>query len=181
MIFIDSETTGLTKPYASELSFQPYMTEIFCCKVDSNFDNATYFDSLIKPPIPIPDDVIEITHITNEMVADAPKFIEIYDDLCNYFLGETIIIGHNLSFDRDILKFELMRYDLEFKFPWPKTHICTVEKSYQIKNKRLKLSQLHEMATGKPEITGAHRAREDVMALIRSFIWLKEQGYVEID
>ena len=76
------------------------------------------------------------------------------------------------------MKFELKRLGLEFNFPWPKNHICTVEKSFPIRNKRLKLEQLYEIATGKKGIKGAHRAKSDVLAMVECIVWLRKNGFL---
>lgn len=180
MIVLDTETTGLLKPGAADIGMQPYITELYACKITPDFEFIGEIETLIKPPIPIGEDTIKITGITNEMVADAPSFIQLYDQLADFFLGETIMVAHNAPFDAGVLAWELTRYGLEFKFPWPKRHICTVEASMPIKGKRLKLSKLHELATGRPHDDGAHRAKDDVMALVRGFKWLVEEGYVKL-
>lgn len=180
MIILDTETTGLLHPDASDITKQPYITEFYGIKVTNDFDFVDEIESFVKPPVPIPPEVVNITGITEEMVADAPSFIDLYNDLSNFFLGETIVVAHNAPFDIGVLKWELTRYDLEFHFPWPKRHICTVEGSRHIKNKRLKLRDLHELATGRKHEDGAHRAKQDVMALVRSFKWLVEEGHVRL-
>ena len=50
-----------------------------------------------------------INNITDDMVADAPAFMQIIDSL-NAFVGKSNIVGHNLPFD---LKF-LYRYGYDF-------------------------------------------------------------------
>ena len=180
MIILDSETTGLLKPTLAESSQQPFITELYCCKVTNDFKLIDEFNHLIKPPIPIPEIITKITGIDDAMLAGKPSFVEIYDELCDFFLGEDILVAHNASFDVGVIHWELFRLDKEKQFPWPKNHICTVEKSFGIKNRRLKLSQLHEMATGKSHIEGAHRAKEDVMALVRSFKWLVDNGNIDL-
>jgi DNA polymerase III epsilon subunit family exonuclease len=177
MIAFDLETTGLLKPDLCELHYQPFITEIYLCKFDWKGNILQEFETYLKPPVPIPEEVIEITGITNEMVRSAPKFIEIYDELCDFVLGETTIFAHNCSFDIGVLACELQRKDLELRFPWPKNQICTVEASYPIQNKRMKLDDLHRMATGKG-IENAHRAKNDVVAMVRIILWLKEQGFI---
>jgi len=180
MIFADLETTGLIKPAAVELSQQPFITEVCFTRLDKNFDMVGEIETFIKPPIPIPPEVTDITGITDETVADAPTFVQIFDSLVDLFLGEKVIIAHNAPFDTGVLEFELMRHDLQNKFPWPKYHHCTVELSFPINNKRLKLRDLHELATGTQHLEGAHRAKNDVYALIRSYRWLVKNNYAEI-
>lgn len=85
--------------------------------------------------------------------------------------------AHNLGFDKSLLKFELLRLDKEFAFPWAPKQLCTVEASYGIKNRRLHLSELHELATGKVH-KGAHRAINDVEALCTCIRWLRKEGWI---
>lgn len=177
MLATDTETTGLLKPEQTQLHLQPFVTEIYICKFNDKFEVIDEFDTLIKPPFPIPEFIQRLTNITNEMVADAPEFIEIYDDLCDFVRGEEIIFAHNASFDTGVIRYELERHDLQYKFPWPSRQLCTVELSEPIQNKRLKLHQLYEIATGKKEIIGAHRAKTDVLAMVECIKWLNQHGF----
>lgn len=177
MLIGDTETTGLLVPESANIFAQPHITEIYIQK----FDEETYevedeFYTLLKPPMPIEPLITKITGIDDEMVMDSPSFAEIYDDLCDFCLGETGFIGHNVNFDLDVLRHELRRIGFEFQFPWFKDRICTVEISYPIKNKRLKLGQLHEMATG-GKIINAHRAKADTLATFDSYKWLISEGW----
>jgi DNA polymerase III epsilon subunit-like protein len=178
MIFFDTETTGLPKAEAASLSEQPHMTEIYAVKLDDDFNFIADFKSLVKVPVPVPEIITKITGINDKMLEDQPKFSDIYNELVNLFLGETTMVAHNIAFDAAILRHELRRLDMHFKFPWPQKWICTVEKSMHIRGHRLKLTQLHEIATGKPHDEKAHRAEEDVAALVRCFMWLREKGEV---
>lgn len=177
MLAFDTETTGLLKPDLCELWLQPHITEIYIAKFDWKGVIIDEFETYLKPPVPIPDDVIEITGITNEMVADAPKFIQIYDSLCDFVRGEKTIFAHNCSFDIGMLCVELQRHDLENKFPWPSNQICTVEASFPIKNKRMKLGDLYYMATG-TKLEGSHRARQDVLGMIEVILFLNKNGFI---
>lgn len=60
------------------------------------------FQSLVKPDDGIPDYITALTGITNEMVADAPG---IEDALPRFleFIGEDIVVGHNVHFDVNFL------------------------------------------------------------------------------
>ncbi len=182
MIVVDYETTGLLKPSASNIADQPFLTDIYAIKLEfsnGSFEFVDDFETLVKPPMPIPEEIVKITNITDEMVADAPAFIEIYDDYAEFFRGEDTIIAHNCSFEIGCLYFELLRHDLALNFPWPKNHICTVERTKHIQGRRLKLGVLHKMATGKT-FEGAHRARPDVMALVRCLEWMVKNEHIEL-
>lgn len=178
MIAFDTETTGLLKPDLTESHFQPFITEIYLCKFDWKGKIISEFETFIKPLVPIPEEITKITGITNDMVKNAPKFIEVYDDLCEFVLNETDIFAHNCSFDIGVLAVELRRYDLDYKFPWPKNQHCTVELSFPIKNKRMALGELFKLATGKTEYN-SHRAKGDVLAMVKCIVWLKEQGFLK--
>lgn len=178
MIFLDTETTGLLRPTASSLSDQPRITEVYLLKLDESLQIVDEIETLVNPTIPIPETITKITGITDEMVAGCPTFPMLYPRLCEFFLGERTVVAHNCSFDMGVFWAELARMEAEFKFPWPQEWICTVERSFHLKNKRLKLSDLHEMATGKPHVDNAHRAKDDVHAMVRCYLWLKEGGHV---
>jgi len=177
IIFLDTETTGLLKPVDAGLELQPYITEICLIKIDEDENFIDQLVTFIKPPIPISEDITKITGISDDTVKDAPNFRSVYGVISDFFLGADTSVAHNSSFDMGMLKCELMRYELEYKFPWPKNQICTVEKSFAIKNRRLALGKLHKIATGKDH-ENAHRAEPDVHALIRCYMYLKEKGYV---
>lgn len=178
MIALDWETTGLLKPDACELHLQPFGIQFYACKFNESGKIIKEIDTYLKPPVPIPQIITDITGITNHDVRNAPKFIEIYDDLVDLFLGERTVFAHNCSFDMGILNVELLRHDLETRFPWPVNQVCTVEASYPINNKRMKLGQLYQLATGKTYIEKAHTAKADTKALVDCVLWLKKEGFI---
>ena len=180
MIFIDTETTGLLRPDAADLNLQPYIIELYAVKlelVDGEFIFIDEYESFFLPPVPLDPVITKITNITPEMLAGQPTFASQYQNLCNFFLGERTMVGHNLSFDAGVLWCELARLECESKFPWPHNWQCTVELSMPVEHHRLKLSALHERATGAPH-DGAHRARGDVEATVTVYKWLMEEGYI---
>ena len=89
-IVIDIETTGLS-PNNCEI------IELSALKVESNEVTDT-FSSLVKPAVPIPKFIQELTGITNEMVDAAPSIADILPSYID-FLGENILLGHNVTFD----------------------------------------------------------------------------------
>lgn len=89
-ILLDIETTGLDSKHAE-------ITEIAAYKVVDN-KVIDEFQSLIKPNNPIPAEITAITHITNDMVKDADP-VEIVLGNFKEFVGDNIIMGHNVTFD----------------------------------------------------------------------------------
>jgi DNA polymerase-3 subunit epsilon/exodeoxyribonuclease X len=93
--FIDTETTG-TGPKDR------------ICSVGPNLDDGDTLRThheLIAPGRKVPPDAMAVHHITNEMLEDAPAFTEseaaaLLDSLNG---PDTLLVGHNLSFDLDML------------------------------------------------------------------------------
>lgn len=170
----DLETTGLVGAKGKEQLHQPHITEFYGVQLDNNLKFVRDFDTLIKPPVPIPEHLEKMIGITNEMVANAQTFLEVYKKIIRVFLGSHTIVAHNLSFDENVLITELKRIGKEYHFPYPPMKFCTVEQSMHVKGYRLKNSELYKIATGKT-ITGAHRAKNDVKATFQSYKWLKEK------
>lgn len=168
----DQETTGLIRAKGSDQLHQPHLTEIYAMQVDNDFNFVREFEALIKPPVPIPGFLEKQIGITNEMVRNAPTFIEVYKEITNVFFQSWTVVAHNLSFDESVLIEELKRIGKEYHFPYPPIKYCTVEQSMHLKGHRLKNDELYFLATGK-RIEGAHRAKADVLATFESFKWLK--------
>lgn len=178
MIVYDTETTGLPKPMGVPLNEQPQIIEFAAIKLDDKtLKEKDRIEFLIQPGVPLPPEIVKITGIQDVDLKDAKPFIHHLKTVVDFFLGERSMVAHNLGFDKALLKFELLRLDKEFAFPWPPDQWCTVEASYGIKNRRLHLSELHELATGKPH-KGAHRAINDVEALCTCIRWLRKEGHI---
>lgn len=170
----DQETTGLLKSKGSDILHQPYLTEIYAMQVDAKGNLIKEFETLIKPPMPIPSFLEKQIGITNEMVINAPTFLQVYKQIIGVFFCSHTVVAHNLSFDEGVLINELKRIGKEHHFPYPPIKFCTVEQSMHLKGHRLKNSELYTMATGQ-EIIGAHRAKNDVLATYESYKWLRKQ------
>lgn len=179
----DTETTGLLSPEIVDLDKQPYIIEIFCNKLNENFEVIDTFHSLVKPvgpdgnAIPISEEITKITGIDNNMVRSAPEFIEIYKPLAEFMQSVNTMVAHNQMFDGTMLINELSRHDLEFKFPWPMNWICTVEASHSINNRRMSLKALYYHITG-TYFDGSHRAQADADALTVCYEYLVKEGLI---
>ncbi len=177
LLFFDTETTGLLKPSPINIDLQPHILEICAIKTDFDFKVIDSINLLIKPPILIPIETYRIHGITDEMVEDCDSFAISYKKIANFFTGVTHSIAHNNSFDSGMLAVELMRIDKLTHFPWPINQICTVEASFHLKNRRMKLAELFELATGNFNIPNAHRAESDVLAMIEGLKWMVENEH----
>ena len=98
-VVFDLETTGLSTRYDSITEFGGIRFE--------NGQIVKTLDLLINPGRPIPQKIIEKTHITNEMVADKPHIEDVIDQILEFMDG-AIIVSHNITFDYGFLK-EVMK------------------------------------------------------------------------
>jgi DNA polymerase-3 subunit epsilon len=176
MICFDTETTGLTKPDSVPLADQPRIIELAAIKLDhKTLKEVARLSFLVNPGAPLDEFTIKNTGITDAMLKDAGSFASHYPELVDFTLGERELVGHNLEFDKTQLQMELLRMGRLLRFPWPPVHMCTVEASFSLKNRRLHLDELFLMATGK-EHKHAHRAMPDAEALVASVRWLRKKG-----
>lgn len=100
-VVIDTETTGLD-PSKDEL------IEVAALKI-CNGEIADSFQSLLRPNQKVSSFVTQLTGITNEMLANAPCAEELWNDFLE-FVGDNIIIGHNVRFDINFI------YDCSVKY-----------------------------------------------------------------
>jgi DNA polymerase III subunit epsilon len=163
-LLLDTETTGLIDNLVKRKERQPEVIEIYMCLADLRTETVIdEFDSLVKPTKGIPKQITDITGIDAAKVADAPPFGFIADRIQTMIESAPCCIGHNMTFDHDMLDIEFGRLNRTIK--WPKL-ICTTEQTIFLTGQRMTLSALHEFLLGEP-IVGAHRARQDVQALMR--------------
>ena len=178
MIVFDLETTGLPKAEGSDLDIQPKIIEFGAIKIDDNeFKEVDRFEFLCNPGHELDPKITKITGITDEMLKDQKPFIAHFKDLAKFFLGESHLSAHNLTFDRQILRFELERADKITKFPWPTEHICTMEIGKSVWGKFRKLAEIYHEATG-TEHMSAHRSLADVEATIEVLKWYRKEGHI---
>lgn len=91
---IDIETTGLDSSLDNIL-------EISAIKVRNN-TIIDSFSSLVHYAEELPEFITELTGITNDMVKDAPILDMVLNNFYN-FIGNDILIGHNVNFDINFL------------------------------------------------------------------------------
>lgn len=65
--------------------------------------------SLINPGRPIPPEIVQLTGISDRMVAGAPRFQEVQEDL-ESFLSDMPVLGHNILFDLQFLQQKNIQY-----------------------------------------------------------------------
>ncbi len=110
---VDIETTG-SQPR------QDRITEIAIALHDGREVIETY-ETLINPERPIPRNITNITGITDEMVADAPRFHEVARRIVEMTEG-AVFVAHNVRFDYHFLQAQYANLG----YPFKRTKLCTI-------------------------------------------------------
>lgn len=171
----DTETTDLINSIARAEEKQPKVIEFYGAIVE---DGAVVqeVEFLCNPGHPLAEITTKITGIKTEDVADQLPFNKDRASEINMaIMSCQSWVAHNLAFDRDILRIEFNRLQMELHEP--EISLCTVEATEHFKGYRLSLTALHEELFGEafPE---AHRARHDVEALIRCYNELRKRDEI---
>ncbi len=85
------------------------------------------YETLINPERSIPANITQITNITNEMVAEAPRFYEVAKDIVKMTEG-AVFVAHNVRFDYSFIKEEFKRLG----FTYTRRQLCTVRLSRKV-------------------------------------------------
>lgn len=93
---IDLETTGLSTKTCEIIELAAIkvrdgsIVDTFCC--------------LVQPSDIVPNEIIKLTGITNEMLINAPQIDEVFKEFLD-FIDEDVILGHNIdSYDMPIIR-----------------------------------------------------------------------------
>ncbi len=133
------------------------------------------FVSLVNPECNIPPYISRLTGITNEMVAEAPRFYEIARQIVE-ITEQTIFVAHNAPFDYNFLKkeFESLGYN------YIREVLCTIRLSRKIipGYSSYSLGKLCQ-DLGIP-LSGRHRAGGDAhaTALLLKYLIEKNEGFL---
>jgi len=98
---VDIETTG-------SVAGSDGLTEIALVKVCDGRIHSRW-RSFVNPLQPIPPFITQLTGITDGMVEDAPPIGSLLPGVVD-FIGESIVVGHNVRFDAAFIDFELRRH-----------------------------------------------------------------------
>ena len=186
-LFFDTETTGVPKDYRAPAIEWPRMVQLAWLVHDENREIIGKGNYIIKPEgFDIPKAAADIHGITTEIALEKGSDLERVLETFKVQLDKTkYIIGHNVSFDRKILRGELLREKIEYDSS-EKIKICTMMLSTKfcaIPNKFgfkwPKLQELHEKLFDK-EFEDAHDAMADITATARCFWELVDKEIIEL-
>ncbi len=166
-VVFDIETTGLK-------TGSDRITEIGAVKV-SGGKVTDRWSTFVNPEMPIPQKIVSLTGITDEMVADAPKIEEILPEFLEFCKG-SVLVAHNAQFDTGFIKHDAKRLGLSYDFTSLDTMTLARAMYPELKNHRLDtLTKFHSVV-----LENHHRAVNDAKATADVFVKmlseLKEKG-----
>ena len=99
-IVLDTETTGLDPREGHRI------IEIGCVELVERRLTGNHYHQYIHPDRVVEDEAIEVHGITNEFLADKPRFSEIAREFIDFVEGAELVI-HNAAFDVGFINHEL--------------------------------------------------------------------------
>lgn len=177
VVLFDTETTGLIKNTGLALNLQPRVIEFYGMLVDDqSWEIEDEVEFLADPGFQLEEIITRITGLTDADLGGEKPFRENAQKVHDLMESGEEVVAHNLSYDLNMVDFEFRRIG-DQPCPWPAIRTCTVLQTEWIKGHRMSLTNLHHHLFGEP-FDGAHRAREDVAALLRCFKKLREDGNI---
>ena len=152
----DLETTGISH-------ITEKITEVGIIKI-KNGEIIDTFECFVNPEKPIPQKVVEVTHITDDMVKDAETIDKVMPKVLE-FMGDSVLVAHNADFDIGFMKYNCEQLGLKFEY----THIDTLRLAKAIfpEFTKYKLGIIADKLGIKVDV--AHRALDDVKTLVAVF------------
>ena len=159
-VVFDVETTGLDADTCE-------LIEIGAVKVVNGVVSEK-FQTLIKPKKKISDLITDITHITNEMVENAPISEQAIKDFYLFAKG-TVLSGYNVGFDMKFIQNAGRDVGLKFENEVQDVMVLARQK---VRSSNFKLGTVVK-ALG-IELVDAHRAFNDAYATAKVLLKLSE-------
>ena len=107
--FLDLETTGLSSWFGDRIC------EVGIVITEGKRIKEQY-QTLVNPERPLSVGAASTNGLTDEELAEAPRFAEVADSIVG-LLNEAVVICHNAKFDAQFLDSEFHRIEREFQIP----------------------------------------------------------------
>lgn len=99
-IVLDTETTGLNPLTGDRI------VEIGAIELYNHIPTGKHFHHYLNPERRMAEDAFRVHGLSDDFLADKPRFAEIVDDMLAFF-GDAPLIAHNAPFDISFLNYEL--------------------------------------------------------------------------
>ncbi len=166
-VVFDIETTGLSPLNCA-------ITEIGAVKW-KNGEVLGRFSTFANPEMPIPENIVKLTGITDDMVKDAPSVPEAVRAFLDFADG-AVLVAHNANFDTSFIKHVCEKESIPFTNPYLDTLALSRHLNPTLKRHRLDTLQEHYGL----ESFNHHRACDDAEMLSKIFACmtdtLKKEG-----
>ena len=176
-LIFDTETTGLPPKnrILSKENIQewPHIVQLSFILFNTDTKKITEYDYIISAP-DIPEESTKIHGITKEMNKQQGFYFPCIFDLFNLCLDLCdLVIGHNISFDIQMLTVECLRHNIPFSMKKP--IICTMKSTTQMcKLPRMKWPNLNELHCKlfNETVPYLHNSIIDVIVCLRCYYWI---------
>ncbi len=166
-VVFDIETTGLDRE-------NEQITEIGAVKV-KNGEIIDRWSTFVNPQKSIPEEIVTLTGISDQMVEDAPVISEILPEFFE-FSKDSVLVAHNADFDTSFIKRDAKKYNLEYNFCCLDTLVLSRCMFPNLRNYKLDTIANHLDVI----LDNHHRAVDDAKATADAFVkmisFLKEEG-----
>ena len=178
-IFFDTETTGVPRNYkapTTDTDNWPRLVQLGWILMDDKGNKLAQHDYIIRPDgFEIPADAASVHGITTEKALEEGRDLaEVIDEFMADFDKAAFIVGHNISFDQNIVGAELVRLHRPDVMTSKRTYctmqagtnFCKIPGKYGYKWP--KLMELYVKLFGH-DFEGAHNAMSDIDATQECF------------
>lgn len=168
IVVFDFETTGLN-PKKDEI------IEVAAIRYEkdstNNFSEVSRVSSLIKVRLPLPDIIVKITNITDEMITrDGKSFTLVLNQLLDLIEDDALLVGYNVNFDLGFLIESIKREGILFDIKNDILDVMAVYKDYyQYPHKLDSVVQTFNITH-----PNTHRATDDVIATFLGLVELSK-------
>ncbi len=100
-IVLDTETTGLDPASGDRI------VEIGCVELENHVPTGRKYQCYLNPEKVMSEEVIAVHGLTNDFLADKPKFSEVADEFLAFIGTDSQLVIHNAAFDMKFLNAEL--------------------------------------------------------------------------
>lgn len=166
-VALDIETTGLNPVYDR-------IIEIGLAKYVDGVQVETA-DFLIDPGIELPELIVNLTGITDDMLEGKPTIDQVIDEVVD-FIGDYPMLGHNITFDYSFLKKNAL--DFGRKIPDKAIDTLLMARRIYAKMEHRSLTFLCEKLN--IDNGNAHRALDDAISATKLYYRMYDENSLDI-